>query len=120
MAKVLIVDDALFMRTALRHMLEELGLTVIAEGANGKEGVELYDQFLPDVVTMDITMPMMSGIEALTEIITKYPDAKVVMVTALGQKKIIKQALEIGAMDFVTKPFKIDQLKQVFGSFTEK
>lgn len=113
MPKVLVVDDALFMRTALSNMLEEWGLEVVAQGSNGKEAIALYDEHLPDLVTMDLTMPIMSGLDALKVIIKNHPDAKIVMITALGQQRIIVDAIENGAKDFITKPFQPEKLKEI-------
>nr|WP_106779045.1 response regulator [Lysinibacillus timonensis] len=113
MPTVLVVDDALFMRTAVGNMFKEWGFDVVGEAANGKEAVELYDQLLPDLVTMDLTMPVMSGLDALKEIIPRHPDAKIIMITAIGQQRIIVEAIENGAKDFITKPFDANQLKMV-------
>lgn len=113
MPKVLVVDDALFMRTALSNMLVGWGLEIIGEAANGKESVALYKELKPDLVTMDLTMPVMSGLEALKLIMADDPDAKVIMITALGQQRIIVEAIENGAKDFVTKPFQPENLKEV-------
>ncbi|AYC29499.1 response regulator [Paenisporosarcina cavernae] len=117
MPTVIICDDALFMRAALRKMLEELGFTVVAEAKNGKEAIDYYRTFQPTVVTMDITMPGISGLETLNRLKEEFPDAAVVMVSALGQQKTLQQAIEFGAKDFVTKPFQIHQLKNVFHSY---
>lgn len=115
---VLIVDDAIFMRTTIKRILENHQFEVVGEASNGLEAVELYKTLLPDVVTMDITMPGMNGIEAVKEIIAEYPDAKIVMVTALGQQKLIVDALEFGAKDFITKPFDPDQIVNVLHNVT--
>lgn len=118
MPTVLVVDDAVFMRATIKRMLENQQFVVIGEASNGNEAVELYRQLLPDVVTMDITMPGMTGIEAVKAIVTEYPDAKIVMVTALGQQKLIVEAIENGAKDFITKPFNPDQIVQVLQNVT--
>ncbi|SOC37186.1 response regulator [Ureibacillus acetophenoni] len=112
MPTVLVVDDALFMRTAVGNMFKEWGYDVHI-ATNGKEAVDLYPQILPDIVTMDITMPIMSGLDAVKQIVPNYPDAKIIMITALGQQRIIVEALEYGAKDFITKPFDSTQLKMV-------
>jgi len=112
MPTVLVVDDALFMRTAVGNMFKEWGFDVQV-ASNGKEAVELYPQILPDIVTMDITMPIMSGLDAVKQLIPRFPDAKIIMITALGQQRIIVEALEDGAKDFITKPFDSTQLKMV-------
>lgn len=105
MSKVLIVDDAAFMRMALRKILEKCGFDVVAEAENGIAAVHRYKEFQPDIVTMDITMPDMNGIEALKEIKAFDPQAKVVMVSALGQESYIKEAIVAGAAYFIVKPF---------------
>lgn len=113
MPTVLVVDDALFMRVTIGNMLKEWGFEIIGEASNGKEAVKLYDELKPDLVTMDVTMPVMTGIEAVKIIADKDPKAKVIMITALGQQKKIKAAIESGAKDFITKPFQPEQLKKV-------
>jgi two-component system, chemotaxis family, chemotaxis protein CheY len=103
--RLLLVDDLGFMRTALREILEAAGMVVVGEAANGKEAVELYRQLNPAVVLMDITMPVMNGIEALRHIKTIDSKALIVMCSALGQEKTILRAIQLGAHDFVVKPF---------------
>lgn len=112
MAKVLIADDAAFIRMKLRKVLEELGLEVI-EAANGAEAVQQFRTHQPDLVLMDITMPEMDGLSALKVIVAQNASARVVMVSALGQESVVMQALQAGAKDFVVKPFQPDQIKQV-------
>lgn len=112
MPKVLIVDDALFMRVAVGNMFKEWGFETV-EASNGREAVECYKEHEPDLVTMDITMPVMSGLDAVKEIIPQYPSANIIMMTALGQQRIIVEAIESGAKDFITKPFEKNQLKMV-------
>lgn len=112
MPTLLIVDDAVFMRTTIKRMLEVSQFEVIGEATNGREAVEMYRELKPDIVTMDITMPEMTGIEAVKEIIVEFPDAKIVMVTALGQQKLIIEAIESGAKDFITKPFNADRIQR--------
>ena len=92
-------------RKFLRNMLEDAGHEIVSEAVNGVEGVEKFRLYKPDVVTMDITMPVMDGIEAVREIIEIYPGAKVIMVTAAGQKTNMVEALKRGAADFIQKPF---------------
>ena len=120
MQKVLVVDDALFMRTALSKMLQEWGLEVVAQAANGREAVNMYKEHSPDLVTMDVTMPIMSGIDALKLIMQDDPEAKIIMITALGQQRIIVDALENGAKDFITKPFQPENLKEVVFNVLKK
>ena len=106
MKKLLIVDDAAFMRLTIRTMLQKYEIEVIGEAVNGAIGVEMYKQLHPDVVTMDITMPEMSGIEALKAIKAFDPQAKVIMVSAMGQEGMVKEAIISGAKTFIVKPFK--------------
>ncbi|MBO2536580.1 MULTISPECIES: response regulator [Rummeliibacillus] len=110
MSTVLVVDDTLFMRNAITTMLEEAGFVVIGEAENGKQAIEQYFKLQPDIVTMDVTMPVMSGLEATKEIVKDDPNAKICVVTALGQQKLILQALKNGAKDFITKPFERERL----------
>lgn len=105
MVKVLIIDDAKFMRKTLSTLFEKNNFTVVGTAENGKEGVELYKQTSPDIVTMDITMPVMGGLEALEEIIAYDPNANVIMCSAMGQQKLVVEAIELGANDFIVKPF---------------
>lgn len=113
MPTVLVVDDALFMRVAIGNMFKEWGFDVVAQASNGREAIAMYKEHLPDIVTMDLTMPIMSGLDAVKQIIPEYPNAKIIMVTALGQQRIIVDAIEHGAKDFITKPFESAKLKQV-------
>ncbi len=101
---VLVVDDAAFMRMMIRDILTREGY-VIYEAVNGRDAVEKYLEVRPDLVTMDITMPGMSGLEALQSIRDQDPGARVLMVSAMGQQKMIVEALEYGALDFLVKPF---------------
>ncbi|MBO5302908.1 MAG: response regulator [Lachnospiraceae bacterium] len=105
MNTVLIVDDSRTSRKILKSLLEEGGFEVIGEAVNGEEGYLKYKELRPDIVTMDITMPTMDGIESLTLIKKENPEAKVVMITAAGQKEKMVDALKRGAEEFVTKPF---------------
>jgi len=108
MAKVLIVDDAAFMRISIKNMLTKNGYEVVGEAENGVIGVELYKELHPDIVTMDITMPEMSGLDALKEITKIDPQAKIVMVSAMGQEAMVREAIVSGAKGFIVKPFKED------------
>jgi len=108
MATVLIVDDAAFMRISIKNMLTKNGYEVIGEAENGQIGVDMYKDLKPDIVTMDITMPEMSGLEALKEITKHDSQAKVVMVSAMGQEAMVREAIVSGAKGFIVKPFKED------------
>ena len=108
MATVLIVDDAAFMRISIKNMLTKNGYEVIGEAENGKIGLEKFKELSPDIVTMDITMPEMDGLTALKEILKVNPAAKVVMVSAMGQEAMVRDAIISGAKGFIVKPFKED------------
>ena len=106
MAKVLIVDDAAFMRISIKNMLTKNGYEVVGEAENGLVSLDMYKDLQPDIVTMDITMPEMSGLDALKEIIKIDPQAKIVMVSAMGQEAMVRDAIVSGAKGFIVKPFK--------------
>jgi len=110
--QILIVDDAAFMRMMIRDILSKDGY-VIHEATNGSEAVEKYREVRPDLVTMDITMPDVDGIEALKQIRELDSDATVLMVSAMGQQKLILEALEAGAADFIVKPFQPTKVLEV-------
>ena len=109
MAKILVVDDAAFMRLSIRKVLTDASHEVF-EAQNGSQAVAEYIENSPDVVTMDITMPEMDGIEALKKIREHDPDAKVIMISALGQESKVREAILAGARDFVVKPFEADRV----------
>lgn len=108
--RVLIVDDLAFIKLIIRDTLEKTGFEVVGEASNGIEAIELYKRFKPDVVLMDITMPRMDGIQALQEIMKADSSAKVIMCSALGQQKLIIQSIQLGAKDFIVKPFKPERI----------
>jgi len=103
--KVLIVDDTKFMRNILKNILVKKDIEIIGEAVNGKEAVEKYKEMKPDLVTMDIIMPEMNGIEAVKAIMGENPDAKILMCSAMGQQAMVIEAIQAGAKDFVIKPF---------------
>jgi two-component system chemotaxis response regulator CheY len=111
--RVLIVDDALFMRNMLRNIFIESGFEVVGEAADGNEAVQQYEALRPDLTTMDIVMPERNGIEALKLIVKGDPAARVVICSALGQESLIIEALEAGARDFIVKPFKPAKVVEV-------
>lgn len=113
MKKILIVDDAVFMRNTLRMMLERNEFEVIGQAEDGIQAVEEYIRLRPDIVTMDITMPKMSGIEALLKIKEADPSAKVVMITAMGNEMMVKEAIVSGAVNFIVKPFQEEKVVEV-------
>ncbi|WHY63640.1 response regulator [Cytobacillus firmus] len=105
MARILIVDDAKFMRVTLSSILKKADHEIVGEGENGKDAVDLFVNLKPDLVMMDITMPEMSGLEAVREIKRDNPNAKVIMCSAMGQQKVVVESIEAGAKDFIIKPF---------------
>lgn len=110
MGKILIVDDSRTSRKILRTLLEEAGHEIVAEAENGQDGVEKFKEFKPDVTTLDITMPVMDGLEALKLIKEFDKSAKVIMVTAAGQQNKMVEAIKVGASEFVTKPFEKENI----------
>ncbi|HOO63343.1 MAG TPA: response regulator [Synergistaceae bacterium] len=115
MPSVLIVDDAAFMRMMLKDILSKNGYEIVGEAENGKVAVSMYEELKPDVVTMDITMPEMDGITAVKEIKKNSADAKVVMVSAMGQQAMVIEAIQAGAADFIVKPFQPDRVLEALG-----
>lgn len=117
MKKVLIVDDAAFMRMSLKKIMVENGFEVIGEAENGKEAVTKYNELQPDIVTLDITMPEMDGITALKAIMKIDPEANVVIVSAMGQESYVREAVMAGAKNFIVKPFNKEHVIKVLNSF---
>ena len=111
--RVLIVDDAIFMRRMLRDIFAGDEFEVVGEAKDGVEAVEKYKELRPDLVTMDIVMPFKSGIEATREILAEDPEANIVMCSALGQESLVIEAIDAGAADFVVKPFKSEDVRRV-------
>ncbi len=105
----MVVDDAAVMRIRLRDILETR-YKVVAEAANGREALDLYESYRPDFVTLDITMPQLNGMETLVLLIQAFPDAKVVIVSAVGQRQMVFQAIARGAKDFIIKPFEAQRV----------
>ena len=110
MARVLVVDDAAFMRKMVSDALTGGGHEIVGEAANGSEAVQRFQELRPDVMTLDITMPEKDGLAALKEIIAVDPGAKVVMCSALGQESKVLESIKLGAKDFVVKPFQVDRV----------
>jgi two-component system chemotaxis response regulator CheY len=102
---VLVCDDAVFMRTMISDILSQAGFEIVGEAESGLQAVEKYRELKPDLVTMDIVMPDMGGIEAVREICKADPDAKILMCSAMGQQALVVEAIQAGAKDFVVKPF---------------
>ena len=115
MARVLVVDDAAFMRKMVSDALAKGGHEVIGEAGNGVEAVERFQELRPDLMTLDITMPEKDGLAALADIMAADPSAKVVMCSALGQESKVLEAIKLGAKDFVVKPFQPDRVIEAVG-----
>jgi len=118
-ASVLICDDAIFMRRMISDILTQAGYRVAGEAANGLQAVEMYRNLKPDLVTMDIVMPDMGGIDAVREIVREHPDARILMCSAMGQQALVIEAIEAGARDFIVKPFQpgrvLEAVQRVLG-----
>jgi two-component system chemotaxis response regulator CheY len=116
---VLICDDAVFMRTMLSDILSNAGFSVVGQAQTGAEAVAKYKELQPDLVTMDIVMPDMGGIEAVRAIVAEYPEAKILMCSAMGQQSLVVEAIQAGARDFVVKPFQpsrvLEAVQRVLG-----
>jgi len=111
MARILIVDDSKLMRTQIEAMLKELEHDIVAQAENGEDAYNLYKEHQPDIVTMDINMPIMNGLETVKKIINDFPDAKILMISAHEDRKLVYEAIEYGAKDYLTKPISLEKLK---------
>jgi two-component system chemotaxis response regulator CheY len=116
---VLVVDDAAFMRATLKDILSRNGYQVVGEARSGTEAVALYGQLRPNLVTMDIVMPEMGGIEAVRQIVRSDPGARIVMCSAMGQQALVIEAIQAGARDFVIKPFQASRVLEAAGRALE-
>ncbi len=110
MANILLIDDSAMSRKKLKKILLEGNHTIVGEAEDGLEGLEKYEELTPDVVTLDVTMPKMDGLECLKEILRINEDANVVMISALGKGDTMLEALNLGAINYITKPFETDQV----------
>ncbi|MBI4859115.1 MAG: response regulator [Candidatus Riflebacteria bacterium] len=108
--RVLVVDDARIIRNILRALITKMGLKVVGEAVNGAEAIRMYEELRPDLVTMDITMPVVDGLTATKTILKQYPEANIIMVTSVGQESVMKEAILSGAKDFIVKPFNEDRI----------
>lgn len=117
--RVLITDDAAFMRMMLKDILVKNGHEVVAEAGDGLEMLQKYDETMPDIVTLDITMPNMDGLVALKELRKKHPNANVVMCSAMGQQSMVIDAIQSGAKDFIVKPFQAERVVECLAKFNK-
>ncbi|HVM43288.1 MAG TPA: response regulator [Gemmatimonadales bacterium] len=117
--RVLVCDDAIFMRTMISDILSGAGYEVVGEAETGLQAIERYRALNPDLVTMDIVMPDMGGIDAVREIVKQDPNAKILMCSAMGQQALVVEAIQAGAKDFVVKPFQpsrvLEAVQRVLG-----
>ena len=113
MAKVLVVDDSIMIRKLIKTILENENHEVIAEASNGVEAYNLFCQYKPDLVTMDVSMPHTNGIVAVKKIINNYPDANIIMVSAISQRDMVFEALESGAKHYIIKPITKEKILSV-------
>jgi two-component system chemotaxis response regulator CheY len=116
MAKIVIVDDSKMARKFLRDIFEESGHEIVGEGSNGLEGYDLYVKYKPDIITLDVTMPLVNGVDCLKNIMKNFPDANVVMVTSVGKDKLIEETKQIGAKEVMVKPFEKEEALAVINS----
>ena len=120
MHRVLIADDAPFMRQTLREIIEPLGYEVVAEACSGLEAVELFALYQPDIAVVDMVMPRASGIDTVRMILNRFPAARIVMASALGQERLALDALAAGALDFISKPYQLDSVELALAGALEK
>lgn len=109
--KIMVVDDSLIVRNILRETFDFEGFKVVAEAINGADAIQKYNQYHPDIVTMDLIMPVMNGLEASEKILKQHPNAKIVIVSAVEDKEIIDEAIKLGVKDFIIKPFDLIELR---------
>lgn len=115
-SKILIVDDSAFMRTILKDILLANGFTELREASNGTEAIEVFKKEKPDLVTLDVIMPGMDGLESLKKILNLNSQAKVIMVSTVGQEPVIKEAISIGAKGYVIKPFDSSNIAKIINN----
>lgn len=118
--RFLVVDDAIFMRTILKKMLEEAGYNVVGEAGNGAQAIEMAQKLQPDIITLDITMPEMDGIKAIEQILKVSPNSKIIMCSAMGHQSKVVEAVKAGAKDFIVKPFEKNRVLQAIHNVINK
>lgn len=123
MARIMIVDDAAFMRKILADILTKAGHHIVGEAENAKEAISLYEKHKPDVVTMDIIMPEMDGLDGIggvKKILARDPQAKIIVVSAMGQQRLVVEAIQAGAKDYIIKPFQPSNISEAVARLTKK
>ncbi|NDG85354.1 MAG: response regulator [Proteobacteria bacterium] len=110
---VLIVDDVSYVRKTLKQILTARGLKVVGEAENGEEAIRLYQETKPDLVTMDLAMPVLNGVDATREIIKLDPEARIIVLSAMMQENLVADAIMAGAKDYIIKPFQTDEVMKV-------
>jgi len=120
MHRVLIADDAPYMRKLLRELVETLGYEVVAEAATGLEAVELFALYQPDIATVDTVMPQGSGVDTVRMIRNRFPAAKIVMASSLGQERLVEDAMAAGAQGFIGKPYQFEAVESILALVVEK
>ncbi len=118
--RVLVVDDAAFMRHMIKTLLTGLGHEIIGEAGDGVEACQKFDELTPDLVTLDLIMPKKGGLEALKDIRTKHPQARIIVISAVEQRAPLMEALRLGATDYLVKPFEKDRVVEALGRITAK
>lgn len=119
-AKILICDDSILARKQLRDIISSFGECKIIEASNGQECIDLYQQYLPDIVFLDIVMPVKDGHSAISEIMEQYPDADIVIVSSVGTQSQLRQAIQLGAKDFIQKPLNNRQIESILNTRFER
>lgn len=119
MKRVLVVDDAAFMRLSLKMLLEKLGFDVVGEAENGLKAVQLYKQLKPDIVTMDLTMPEVGGIDAIKMIKAIDKEARIIVISSMGHEILVREAIIAGAISFIVKPFKEDTVSKQLSTISQ-
>ena len=120
MGRFMIVDDSLFQRKSLGKMVHQMGWEVVSEASNGREAIEMYQRWTPDLVLMDLVMPEMEGIEAVEKILALDQKAKIIVVSSLGYSEIVEKALALGAKQFLTKPINADEAADIMKAVLEE
>lgn len=117
--RLMIVDDSLFIYEEMKHMLAKTKIDIVGYAKSGEEAIELYENILPDVVTMDIIMPGLDGLETAKQILARWPDAKIIMVSSLAYDETMEDAKRIGAIDFLFKPIEETQIRELLGKVAQ-